>query len=286
MNGIYKSEAGARLIAQRCREFLKFWPQPTREIRVATRYGETFVVSCGRDAAPALLLLHGSGSNSAMWIRDAAVWAQKFKVHAVDLIGEAGLSAESRPPMNSDAYALWLDDVLKALALDRFAMIGISLGGWLAVDYATRHPARVDRLVLMVPGGIGRQRLSFVFKILPLLLLGDWGRKKAMHLVIGPRASGPSGQQLYVDFMLLVQRHFRPRMQRLPLFSDEALRQLKMPVFAILGAKDAILDSAHTQQRLARHVPHAQIAYLAGVGHGIFGQNAAILDFLSPPPMQ
>jgi pimeloyl-ACP methyl ester carboxylesterase len=244
--------------------------------------GDTFVVTCGAENAPPLLLLHGAGSNSAMWIADAAVLSKQFKLYAVDVIGEPGFSAESRPALNSDAYAQWRDDVLRALSIDRVSMLGISLGGWLALDFATRQPARIDRLALIVPAGIGRQRAGLLFKILPLLLLGDWGRKKALQIVIGPAAAdGYDRRPSYWDFMALVQRHFRRRMQRLPIFADAALRQLRMPVLAVLGAKDVILDSAETKTRLQRAVPHADIRYLPDVGHGVFGERAAILQFLT-----
>lgn len=281
MSSLYRTESGAQLIAQRYREFLRFWPQPNRQFHVPTRYGDTFVVSCGADDAPPLLLLHGAGSNSAMWITDAAAWSAKFKLYAVDVIGEPGFSAESRPSMKSDAYALWLDEVVQALNIERFSMLGISLGGWLALDYAARRPARIERLVLIVPAGIGRQRWSLLFKVLPLLLLGDWGRKQALQIVIGPGpADSAGGRQPYRDFMALVQRHFRPRMERLPVFTDAALRHLSMPALAILGGKDVILDSSETRRRLERHAPHAEIRYLPDQGHGVFGERAAILQFL------
>jgi pimeloyl-ACP methyl ester carboxylesterase len=280
VRSIYKSAEGEQRIARRYQEFLTFWPQPNRQFHVPTRYGDTFVISCGADAAPPLLLLHGSGSNSAMWISDAAAWASHYRLYAVDMIGEPGSSAASRPSLKSDAYAAWLDDVLQALSIDRFAVIGASLGGWMALDYATRHPGRVDLLVLLVPGGVGRQRLSVLFKVLPLLMLGNWGRKKAMSIAIGPQPAKSIGQQKYTDFMLLVQRYFRPRMQQLPVFSDAALQKLAMPVLAVLGAKDTLLDSAQTKRRLASNVPHSEVRYLDDVGHGIFGEKIAILEFL------
>jgi pimeloyl-ACP methyl ester carboxylesterase len=220
-----------------------------------------------------------------MWISDAAAWSARFKVYAIDVIGEPGFSADSRPPLNSDAYALWLDDVLQALHIDRFSMIGLSLGGWLALSYATRHPARIDRLVLIVPAGIGRQRWSLLFKVLPLLMLGNWGRRKAMQLVIGAAPDAAQGQAAYMDFSVLVQRHFRPRMEKLPVFSDAALMRLTMPVLAILGGKDVILDSAETKARLERAVPHAAIRYLPELGHGVFGERASIFNFLTSPPV-
>jgi pimeloyl-ACP methyl ester carboxylesterase len=112
-------------------------------------------------------------------------------------------------------------------------------------------------------------------------MLGSRGRKKAMSIAIGPQpAKSAAGRQKYIDFMLLVQQYFRARMQPLPVFSDASLQKLIMPVLAVLGAKDAILDSAHTKRRLASNVPHSKIQYLDDVGHGIFGEKTAILEFL------
>jgi hypothetical protein len=47
-----------------------------------------------------------------MWMADVAAWAAHFRVYAIDMIGEPGLSARSRPPLHSEAHALWLDDVM------------------------------------------------------------------------------------------------------------------------------------------------------------------------------
>jgi phosphoglycolate phosphatase-like HAD superfamily hydrolase len=50
-------------------------------------------------------------------------------------------------PMTSDDHALWLDDVLRGLELETVSLLGVSLGGWLALDYAIRRPRRVERPV-------------------------------------------------------------------------------------------------------------------------------------------
>ena len=140
---------------------------------------------------------------------------------------------------------------------------------------------RVDKLVLIVPAGIGRQRWSILFTILPLLWLGHWGRKKALQIVIGPASADSEDRRPYQDFMALVQRHFRARMERIPISTDTTLQQLKMAVLTILGGRDVILDSAETKHRLERNVPHAEIRYLPELGHAVIGVRATILEFLS-----
>jgi pimeloyl-ACP methyl ester carboxylesterase len=179
MSGIYRSAAGARAIRQRYLDLLDRWPVANQRLRVPTREGETFVVACGPESAPPLLLLQGSGANTAMWRHDVAAWSRHFRVYAVDVIGEPGLSAPARPPLESEAYALWLDDVLQALGLTRTSMVGVSLGGWLALDYALRRPGRVERMALLSPSGIGRRKVGILAKAALLSLFGARGRRRA-----------------------------------------------------------------------------------------------------------
>jgi pimeloyl-ACP methyl ester carboxylesterase len=280
MSAIYKSEAGRRAIEARYREFLNRWPVPNTQFSVKTREGDTFIVASGPENACPLLLFHGSGANSTAWLADIAAWSAHFRVYAVDMIGDPGLSAPSRPPLDSDAYALWLDDVMAALSFTRVSIVGVSLGGWLALDCATRRPERVEKLALMCPAGIGRQK-NFLLKALPLMLLGSWGSRKVREMVFGraPAQITPSQAQMR-DFMVLIFKHFCPRIVKIPIFSDAALRRLTMPVFAIVGGKDVMLDSEETRDRLARIVPQADIRFLPDARHYIPGQTETILEFL------
>ena len=278
MASIYKSEAGKTIVEQRYRRALGRWPVPFEERMVATRYGDTFVVVSGDRAAPPLVLFHGSGTNSAIWMRDVAVWSRTHRVHAVDLIGEPGFSAPARPPLASGAYADWLDDVWDALGLTRASIVGISLGGWLALDYAVRRPARVASLSLVSPSGVGGQNRAFLLKAGLLLLLGEWGRRRAFALVTGTRAGAPSEA---AAFAILIFEHFRPRMEPLPIRTDAELASLQVPTQVIVGGQDVLLRSAETRDRIARLVPHAEVTYLANAGHVLPPQTAAIASFLS-----
>ena len=142
MAEIYKSEEGRRLVQGQYRRILERWPVPCEHRVVSTREGDTFVVVSGDPSAPSLVLFHGSGTNSASWMRDVATWARDYRVYAVDMIGEPGLSAPSRPLLASSAYADWLDDVWNGLGLAHASVVGISLGGWLGLDFAMRRTPR------------------------------------------------------------------------------------------------------------------------------------------------
>lgn len=282
MARIYKSEAGERAVRERYAEVLKRWPVASQQLRVPTREGETFVIVSGAADAPPLVLLHGSAFNSATWMGDVAAWSEHFRVYAVDVIGQAGASAPSRPAYDSEAYAFWLDDVLDALAVPSAALVGLSLGGWIALDYAIRRGERVQSLVVLCPAGVGRETVSMftlLFVIAPLLALGRWGRRKAMAMTLGP---APREREAHATNKLssLVFAHFRPNMARVARFGDAALQRLAMPLLAIVGERDAMLDSRETRDRIERNVARAEVLWLPGVGHRIVGQTAPILEFL------
>ncbi|WP_329393155.1 alpha/beta fold hydrolase [Streptomyces lydicus] len=277
MSAIYKSEAGARELQRRYREALDAWPVPAEHLRVPTREGETFVVVSGPEDAPPVVLLHGAGANATMWQDDITTWARHFRTYALDLVGEPGLSAPSRPPLASDAPARWLDDVLDALGIARAAFVGTSLGGWLALDYATRRPERVDRLALLCPGGVGRQKRGWLFRALLLRPLGAWGVRRSAGSVAG--LDRPEHRAV-LDQLVLTFAQFKPRTERLPVFPDDVLRRLTMPVQVTVGGRDALFDSADTARRLARCVPHATVHVLPEAGHALLGQTDAVLTFL------
>jgi len=278
---IYTSEAGAEQVRQRYRAILSRWPLPNQQFHVPTRAGDTFVVAAGSPSAPPLLLFHGSSANSAMWMRDAVAWSKYFRVYAVDMIGEPGLSAPTRPPLGTDAHALWLDDVLRGLGIERASLVGLSLGGWLALDYSTRRPERVDRVVVICPAGVGRQKSGILIRVMVLRMLGAWGRRRMRESILGRvPPDAPPAVRGFVEFIALIHQHFRPRVERIPRFSDQGLQRLRMPLLAILGGRDVLIDSADTRHRLERGVPHALIRFLPDAGHAVTGQSTPILEFL------
>ena len=282
MNGIYRSEAGRDLVQARYRELLARWPTGTRQLRVPTGQGETFVVTCGPAEAPPVVMLHGSGANAAMWLPDIETFAQRLRVYAVDVIGEPGGSAPSRPKLGSAAYAEWLDDVLDGLNLDSAALVGVSLGGALALDYAARRPQRVDRLVLLAPSGIGRQRNGFLVKAVLLPLLGDRGRRRLLSSALGIRHKQAGQQeQALGEFALLIFREFRPRMDRVPLADDKTLAELVPPTLVIVGEQDVLLDSNDTVRRIGECAPNVDIRLIPDCGHYLPEQARAAADFLA-----
>jgi pimeloyl-ACP methyl ester carboxylesterase len=277
--GIYKSAAGRQAIMARYEEALGNWALPYETKRIATRHGETFVIASGDPAAPPLLLLHGAGTNSAIWAGDVGEYGRFYHTYAADLPGEPGKSSPNRPPWEGPAFAEWVEDLLDGLGIETAAIVGISQGGWTALKFAAAHPERTTKLVLICPGGVVPDRVSFILRAIPLSLLGKWGTRPMTRLLFGDRTP-PEG---VIEIMTLINRHFKPRLGVLPLFSDDELARLTMPVFLLGGDKDAMRDTVKIAARLERVVPHLKVEIAPGGGHALLDTAVPILDFLTAP---
>jgi pimeloyl-ACP methyl ester carboxylesterase len=104
-------------------------------------------------SGPALLLIHGVGDNSETWSAVHAKLAQRFTVIAPDLLGH-GESDKPRADYSLAAFANGMRDLLAVLGIDRVTVVGHSLGGGIAMQFAYQYPHLVERIVLAGSGGV------------------------------------------------------------------------------------------------------------------------------------
>lgn len=282
MKSIYKSEAGKQKVLETYKEILEIWPVENKQYGVETSYGSTFVIESGSAENPPLILLHGSMSNSFTWYSDVEILSRTYRVYAIDIIGEPGFSAESRPSYESGAYPVWLDETIQALGIESCSLAGLSLGGWMVLSYATTYPQNVDNLVLMCPGGLARENASFIWKAIFFAMLGKWGERQTMKLINGGRLpDAVPGLERALAFMRLIGKNFNPRMAKLPLFDGESLLKLNMPVLVIYGENDYLLPARESIENLTRYVPQTVAEILPDTGHVVVNQGKRIARFLA-----
>ncbi|ANW64412.1 MULTISPECIES: alpha/beta fold hydrolase [Mycolicibacterium] len=123
---------------------------PTLDFRTIHGYRRAFRIA---GSGPALLLIHGIGDNSTTWASVQAKLAQRFTVIAPDLLGH-GQSDKPRADYSVAAYANGMRDLLGVLDIERVTVVGHSLGGGVAMQFAYQFPQLVERLILVGAGGV------------------------------------------------------------------------------------------------------------------------------------
>lgn len=272
-------------------EVLGGWPGPVDAVDVPTPYGPTRVNRCGPAGAPPLVLLPGAGATSTVWGACAtAGLARGHRVHAVDLMGDPGLSvpAPGRPVRSAGDLVDWLDAVLDGILgaapetapetapdggriagggrFRRVALGGHSYGAWIAAHYAARRPGRLSRLVLLDPTRIFTGlRPGYVLRALPVLAAPAPGRIRSFL------AWETGGAALDPAWLRLQERTagfpaVRPVTGPRPDLSG--LGGPQGPRVDVLFAAAARCHDAERAARAARAaLPGARVGVLPGVSH-------------------
>jgi pimeloyl-ACP methyl ester carboxylesterase len=223
-----------------------------------------------------LVLIHGSGSNSATWFADVAAYSQKYSVYCVDIPGEPGKSAPERFDWHGPAFSEWLAEVLQGLGIKQTVLGGISLGGWASLKYAVDKPGKVEKLVLICPGGVTPSRPSFILRMIFFSMLGEWGLERMKRLIFKDL---PLTEEADLYFRLTA-KHFNYRRGEPPIFTDEQLRRITMPVLFLGGQEDIIFNTGKAAQRLKALLPDLTVKLYGGKGHALVNMAGIVMPLL------
>ncbi|MEU0885953.1 alpha/beta fold hydrolase [Lentzea sp. NPDC005914] len=242
------------------------WPLPCDDITVETSFGPTYVRRSGTGTGEPLVLLHGLASTSLVWQRFVADIGRDHVLYAVDSMGEAGRSVQTKPIPDEQANADWLGEVLEGLGHEKYHLVGISRGGWLALNQAIRSPERVARVTGLDPGGfvpsLNKGRL-YLFIGLMTMLAPEFLRR---------RIKRDSKLAIFADPLLrrlvLAGLGFQMRFFILSYFSDDEVRRIAVPTRVVLGTKSPVEPVADVAARLARLTSHVEVVP-ADLHHGL-----------------
>jgi pimeloyl-ACP methyl ester carboxylesterase len=236
---------------------------------------------------PVIVLVHGIASRAAQWEAVMERLGEVAHVVAPDLLGH-GESAKPRGDYSLGGHACGVRDLLAALGHDRVSLVGHSLGGGIAMQFAYQFPERVERLALVCSGGLGRE-VSFFLRaaalpgaelVLPLLtsslvrragasahgLLGRGGvtlPPGLLEVLVGfASLADPGTREAFVHTCRAVLDH---RGQRIDA-RDRLYLARDLPLFVVWGAKDHIIPVEHGRT-LAEHVPGTRLKVFERSGH-------------------
>lgn len=239
---------------------------------------------------PLVVLVHGFSVAAYGWDHNVPALAQAgFRVLTYDLYGR-GYSDRPAGPYTLDFFTTQLDDLLTALGVDRpVDVIGVSMGGYIAADFAARHPERIRKVVLLAPQSTANgsdSRLAMV----TLPGIGEY----LFAVYIGPIYMGNSNGEFqspadaetwHMRYLEMMQyagfRHALLStlryMNRDPFEAYRALGQTSLPVLLLWGDQDTTSPVGNAP-RVVAAMPQAELHLIPGAHHAFIFEFADVVN--------
>jgi pimeloyl-ACP methyl ester carboxylesterase len=256
-----------------------------RDLQIAVGGLRFHYVAWGPESAPPVLLLHGITGHARTWDALARDLAADFRVIALD---QRGHGDSDRAPDGAYRVATMAGDVeafVETLGLERFALVGLSMGGRVGIAYAGgRHAARIERFCIvdigpeihapgmerirqMMSGSPERieseeQAVEFVRRANPRM--AEAGLRDRVRHGIRPLAGG--GFEWKYDKALRDMMRQGGRRETIDLW--EPLRRIAAPALLVRGADSDVL-SAEIAKRMIDALPDGRLVEIPGAGHTV-----------------
>lgn len=236
------------------------------------------------DSGTPVLLLHGLGDSADIWKNNIRCLAANHRVFAPDIIG-FGFTDKPDIEYTPQVFLRFIEDFLSACAVERCHLVGHSLGGGLALNYALNHPGRVERLVLVSSAALGSEA-TWPLRLSTLPFLGPWALHPTRNILgLFFRRLVYDPDVIDADFVDLRYRLLLPRENRRALLRVlrslltvrgvrpailnpllENLGRIRAPTLIIWGKHDRILPLRHAYRAKAE-IPGATLHVFEKCGH-------------------
>ena len=231
----------------------------------------------GPKDAPAVILLHGFGSSLHTWEPWAERLSEKYRVIRYDLPGFALTGADTTGDYSEARGMQVLAALMDKLGIAKASLIGNSIGGRLAWNFAAEYPARVDKLVLISPDGFASPGYEYgkhpdvpaLAKMMRYVLPKSMLRMNLVPAYADPAHLTDATVTRYYDLLLApgARGAMLDRMGQTVLEPPEPLlRRITAPTLLLWGAKDALIPITNAADYL-KAMPNARLVTLPDLGH-------------------
>jgi pimeloyl-ACP methyl ester carboxylesterase len=257
---------------------LEHWPVPYKELDLPTRFGTTHMIVSGPIEAEPIILLHGQDSSAISWIYNIANLSQAFRTYAIDTIGDIGKSKPIHLPNNREDYARWLLEIFDQLNLEQADLMGLSYGGFLAVNFTLAYPERVKRIVLLAPGipNFGPPTPQWANYGMPMVLLPS--RFTIKRFINGASTKGYSKEDPVYEQMIIGMTNMRNVLFMRPVFTDEELKRMIVPILLLVGDHEIMYEPEKALDRATWLIHYLQAELIPNAGHMLNSDQPELVD--------
>ncbi len=208
------------------------------DIYVDTFAGKTHVIATGDASNPPLIILHGINAGAPMALESIKGLSNYYRLYAIDTVGQATKSSETRLPMNDDSYARWINETMDKLALKTASFIGVSYGAFLLQKLMTFYPTRITKSIFVVPSGFVNGSFFKSMQKLSFPLLRFLSTKKENDLVRFMDAFYTQIDETGVSFQKNVLLGVKVDYRRPTLLTAKDVNQMHSPVYVMVADND------------------------------------------------
>lgn len=240
---------------------------PSQSVEVSTRFGENHVLTMGKSNGIPLVLLHSMLTSSAHLLSELSSLADTFYIIAPDIPGQSVKGLPTRLSYKDSSHSDWLKDILDGFDLDATHVAGVSLGGFIARQFASNHPERVQTLTLIVPAGIVQGSLlkGFATMIPPMILYKIRPSEHNLHKLVKHLIT--TRDEDWAHYLGDTFNDFTPNLKIPPLASKKELQQLTMPCLVIGAEDDISFPGKDLIARAEKQIPNVETELLKNSKH-------------------
>ncbi|MDR9419232.1 alpha/beta fold hydrolase [Gracilimonas sp.] len=266
-DNIFKNKTAQNRMENWYQQFLDRANVETESVEVSTSFGSSHVLTAGDRSKPSLICLHAMMTSSAHLLSELARLLDHFYIIAPDLPGQSVKGLPKKLPYSDNSHAIWLQELLDGLNLEKVHLLGISLGGFVARQFASSNPKKVKSLVLIVPAGIVQGSLvkGFTKMALPMIKYKIRPSEKNLRNFVGHLIT--TWDEDWAKYLGDAFNDFNPNLKIPPLASKEELENLTMPCLVIGAEDDISFPGDKVIDRVKAHVPHVEAELLKGSKH-------------------
>ncbi|WP_018758157.1 alpha/beta fold hydrolase [Paenibacillus terrigena] len=287
--GHFTSKAGEAEFKNAYHEAMALIPKPNETKDIHTNYGTVrvyyFTEEKNRDKEP-IVLLPGRSASTPMWEPNLEGLMKERPIYAIDLLGEPGMSIQTVAIVNRQVQAEWLNQVLEALNLDRAHIVGVSIGGWTAINLTRYYPERIASISLLDP--------VFVFAPISLKMIAlsipasvpvipQAIREKMLSYISGGAKADES--EPIAKLIESAMRNYKLKLPAPDQISIEDLKKIDLPILALMAENSTMHNSKKAVEKGKKYVKDIDIESWPNASHAINGEypeevNSRILVFV------
>jgi pimeloyl-ACP methyl ester carboxylesterase len=264
---VFKSEAAKARMADWYERFLAKINVPTESIFVQTSFGKSHVLAVGDSSKPPMVCFHSMMTSSAHLLSELQVLSRDFYLLGADIPGQSVQGIAEHLSYTDDTHSKWVGEVLDGLNLDAAHILGVSLGGFVARQFASNNPSRVKSLTLIVPGGIIQGSLIKGFSKMawPMIKYRMRPTEKNLRPLVNNLIT--TWDDDWAHYIGNSFTDFNPYLKIPSLAKDYELTKLSMPVLIIGAEHDISFPGQAIIDRMKKLVPHVETELLIGAKH-------------------